>query len=276
VDTFLNILDHPDACSTTTLIVILVASGSKFVANRPVCREWGKRLAGAAFILYTVSGGIRFAPRTADDWVFTTVRGLVASGYALGISWLLTGSIAFVHEYTAPALSRLRTRLAGQGTAPFASHAAPLEDFSLRLQQDAARQEREQAENQRKAETKRRRTDARAAASLTYSLYAPKLGNRFTQEMLDRYFKEFMGEDHSADDVERRGRELLEIIQKLAVEDAPAKPPMSLAELTTWYLDQKQQIEPMQVDERLKRAYLADLNKRYRELASLLLEKLEP
>ena len=50
----------------------------------------------------------------------------------------------------------------------------------------------------------------------------------------------------------------------------------TLEELAHWFAEQRQRIEILPLDERVKDAHLAELNARYAELSSKLLESLQP
>ncbi len=150
------------------------------------------------------------------------------------------------------------------------------DDQWRREQEEATRKAREQEHTRAKAEAQRRRTDARASAMLTYTTYAPKLGNRFTREMFDKYVSDFMGDQHAPEDVERRGQEVLSILERHVQEIQPPKETKSVEDLARWYQEQKDRIESLPMNARTKRTQLVDLNERYTELTTKLLENMGP
>ena len=122
----------------------------------------------------------------------------------------------------------------------------------------------------------RRRKDARAAALRVFSLYTPKIGDRFSLAMFDEYAREFMSDDSPPEDVERRGEELLDVFEQHAQQLVSRNSERTLDDLAHWFLDQKDRIEGLPVDDKVKRRHRAQLNARYAELTSELLEELKP
>ena len=83
-----------------------------------------------------------------------------------------------------------------------------------RIQEESLRQARQLEHFRQQADAQRRRTDARAKASLTFSLFAPKIQGRFPQQMFDEFLSRYMGDDHPPEDVERRAEELLQTLAR--------------------------------------------------------------
>jgi hypothetical protein len=122
----------------------------------------------------------------------------------------------------------------------------------------------------------RRRVDARRKALLDYSLYAPRLGNRFTRAMFDQYVREYMGESLTADEVERSGRELQTVFERHVSDIEPEKKELTVEGLTHWYKTKKSQVESAGLDDRVRGTQMGLLNERYAELMSQLMETMEP
>ena len=272
----LEMVDRGDPCALVFLIAILTCVGAKMVGSRLDLRSWGTRIASGAFVAYCVYGQISFHPGTAEDWIHITLRGLLAAGLVLGFSWINLAVSAFVNQHViAPTVAKFRIE-------PHTGHTEPIDQRALQIEQDRRtqeeirRREHEREETRSKAQSQRRRTDARAAAALSFSLYAPKLGNRFTKEMFDKYVTDFMGDQHAPEDVERHGQELVSILEKHLQEIQPPKETRSVQDLARWYQEQKDDIESLPVDARTKRTHLVNLNERYTELTAKLLENMGP
>jgi hypothetical protein len=125
-------------------------------------------------------------------------------------------------------------------------------------------------------DAQKRRDESRSHCELTYSFYAPKLGERFTRAMLDSYIEKYMGDNQTPEDVERRGQELQVTLQKHLESVEPPKKKLTLESLARWFIEEKQRIESLPVDEKSKRRHIAELNGRYAELSSQLMENIQP
>lgn len=239
----------------------------------------GKRIAAAAFVAYSLYGALTFHPATAKEWIGIAVRGLFASGLALGVSWIALAAVAFLYGYSIAApITKVRNAVAASKWRRHAELERQRREEQDRRRQweEADRAARERERERMKAQGQQRRADARAKAYRTFTLYAPKLHDRFTQEMRDEYVAQFMGDEHPPEGVERRGEELVEILQKHLDEVEPPTKARTLEDLTKWYQEQKERIESLPVEERVKRRHIAGLNTRYAELSEQLMENLQP
>jgi hypothetical protein len=279
MDSVLRIIENADVCATPVLILILAAVGSKMVSTQPTLRQWGVRLAAAAFIAYAIYGGITHEPTTADEWVFVLIHGLVAGGITVGFAWIFLASIHFIYRHLlATSAAKLR-QVAGTSSQQRSFDSDPRlyeQEQRIREQQEAERRAREAEQTRIKVDAQRRRTDARASALLSYTMYAPKLGNRFTRDMFDKYVTDFMGDQHAAEDVERRGHELIAILDKHVQELQPPKETKTVEDLARWFQEQRERIESLPLDERTKKTHMVNLNERYAELTAKLLENMGP
>lgn len=274
----LEILDQGDACSLLFLIAILWLVGSKMTEGNDSIQRWGWRLAAGAFIAYAAYAGMAQQPAAPEDWIGVVLRGLLAGGLTLGFSSIILSVAAFVLRHPF-AFIRARTRA-------LRSAAARRREEQQQWARDQSQRQHADLEAERRAEqhqhsiaeadAKRRRTDARARAALTYSLYASKLQHRFTQPMFDNFVAKYMGDDQLPEDVERRGEELFQTLQKHLAEAEPPEENRTLADLAQWFVEQKTRIESLPVDEKVKRLHLVELTARYAELSSRLMENLRP
>ena len=90
----LDIIDHGDVCSLTGVIIILVWLGSVFAGDRQ--KRWGGALAVLSFLAYGAYALCRFRPGSAEELFAISLRALVTSGVALGLSWLILPIVTVV------------------------------------------------------------------------------------------------------------------------------------------------------------------------------------
>lgn len=122
----------------------------------------------------------------------------------------------------------------------------------------------------------KKREDARAACELLYHSHAHVLKRRLPKETFLDFVRRYMGDDHSAEYVEERGRQLQELILLHVHRIEPPAKPYTIQSLTDWYRETKQIIENLPVEDRTKQAQLALLNTRFAELSQALMETLQP
>jgi len=274
----LEIISQGDPFSLLLLIATLWLVGARMAESNPAVLQWGWRLAAGAFVAYAVHGGITQGPFAPEDWVHIVFRGLLAASLTLGLSWILLSVAVFLLGAVRSLLqARVRAaqvraqRRGEQGQVTFSD-----ENRCHQAQHEADRRAEQLREAAAQAEAKRRRADARATAALTYSLLAPKLHRVFNQQMFDSFVAQFMSENQSPEDVERRGEELLRTLQKHLAESEPPEEKRTLEDLARWFLDEKARIEALPIEGKVKRLHTVELTRRYGELASRLLEKLQP
>jgi hypothetical protein len=121
-----------------------------------------------------------------------------------------------------------------------------------------------------------RRIEARSRGELAFSFFAPKLGKRFPRSMFDGYLEKYMNDSFSPEDVERRGRDLVQTLQRHVEAIEPPKKVRTLEDLAQWFTEKKEHIQHLPVDDKTKRFHLVELTQRYNELSSKLLEEIEP
>lgn len=270
----LDAIENPDFCSTLLLAFALYLVGERLVRQRPRIRERGIQLAVMVLTAVCVYQYWTYGARSAPDLLGIALQGLFAAAVSLGAAWITLCALVPLWSITglpARMVDRVR-RLAD------AKRLALLQ--SAERERLLAAQLREKDTERSNAKTarllQRRRTDARAKAELTYSLFAPKLADRFNAGHLSDYLRKYMGDDQPAEDVERRGEELIGTLQQhLEFIDPPGQK-RSLDELARWHSEQKSLIENLPIDAKLQRMLLAELNGRHAELCQKLLAELEP
>ncbi len=129
---------------------------------------------------------------------------------------------------------------------------------------------------QRRAQALGRRENARANCELLYTQCAPEIGDRLPRQIVDDFLRKYMGDDRSPDDVERRAEELRRMIEQHRTQIDPPKKEMTLADMAHWYLDQKQQIEAVALDDDDRQLLLSQLQERYMKLQEKYLRSVQP
>jgi len=273
-DELIYTLEQIDFWSALILIGALYMIGDRIVQGRPAMRERGVQCAIAAFGIYCVSAFLTYGSADAPELLGIAFRALLVAGIVLGLSWItLTALAPMGRLLTAPGRLWADHRRQTERTRQYQRE----QDEGRRREAEQARQRLERADGtQREASAERRRNDARAAAALTYSLYAPKVTERFSRQNFDEFVEMYMGDDHSADDVEKRGQELVRTLQQHLEQVEPPNEKRTLEDLARWFVEQKELIESLTLDDKLKRLHLAELNARYSDLSSNLMTELKP
>lgn len=122
----------------------------------------------------------------------------------------------------------------------------------------------------------RRRADARARCELFFDLHAPEIGARFTKAQFDEYARRHLGEDQGPDYVEKRAGELLDIMQRHLEKTPQAERKKSLADIATWFLEEKGKIEALPMGPDDKNQLVADLEARFTQLQQKYIRSLQP
>jgi hypothetical protein len=141
---------------------------------------------------------------------------------------------------------------------------------------DEGRREEERQAARVRAADQRRRVEARASCELAYSLHASDIKKHFSRSMFDAFLQTYMNDADHPDDVERRGRELQQIIDQHRQKVKPEKHTRTIQDLAEWYLREKARIDALPLDEELKQEHAAALDMRYAELTQELLQRIEP
>lgn len=282
----LNLLDDSDFLSLGALIGVLCFVGGKMVTPPSRVHAWGLRLAAAAFVAYGIHGYVSLKPDDANTLLSIAFRGLFAAGLVLGISWIVLPILAFVYDNTLGLVMKKLRDFFFTIRRKAAERRSRREEDKRRRQaervyaQQAPERERArleaQAQAKRDAEDRRRRADARTDCELMYARLAPDLGDRFTKEMFDDFVKRHLDNDHPADYVEGRAQQLQALLQQHYEKVHPPPKFKNMVEIAAWYEQMQQQIKAQSVDDRAKRAQLAQLNLRYRDLMNDYLENVQP
>lgn len=290
MNTILDLIDRADTCATPTLIVILYVVGSKMVGDDARLHRWGIRAAAAAFLAYAGYRGMTTEIKRTDDVVFLLLHALVAGGVTLGAAWTLLAVVGFAwrHLVIGPGSKLQQSFTAATQAAHDRQAERDRERQRIAEQQEYARRAperersereaaaRKQAEDTIKADAQKRREDARASCELLFGLHAAEIGNRFPREQFDAFVAKYMTDKHAPEDVERRAEQLRALIEQHREQVKPTPKFATIEDLARWFQEQKQRIESLPIEEKSKRMHLVELNQRYAELTSELLQKMKP
>ena len=90
----------------------------------------------------------------------------------------------------------------------------------------------------------------------------------------DAFIAKYMGDDRPSDEVEERARQLNDTLRKHRESLSPARRFNSLAQLTTWFQEQQQQIRLAKLDSALEEVLLINLETQYDELLRRFLQEM--
>jgi len=280
-----------DGSSILFTIAILFGVGFGIVRWMPRVRPLEERIRNCSIGLGIVSGFlfclVPVGQFTQGSDVSSNVIFGVMGGAAAGFLWFFViATMTFAYQYIiAPPF-----RLLGSWKRGLVERRARRAEERRRLREqrewersgperEQAQREadaRKQADEQTKADAQRRRADARANCEFLYSLYAPEIGNRFSRNDLDAWIKKHMGDDQDPTIVEQRGEQLRRLIDHHREQVKPTPKFANIQELARWFQEQKAEIDTLPLDDKLKRAHLVNLNERYADLTTKLLESMQP
>jgi hypothetical protein len=284
----LRLVDDGDLFSTGLLVLILIFFGSKVVDGSYRLAAAGKKIAVLAFLAYVAYAVIDREPVFAGDWLARVMHGLVAAGLTLGISWITLPFISFLQDrlIRRPVTSvrkwheSRRTRRHQRQASLEAERVAALQQAEElrtapdRMEAEEQARERAEAARREREQAQLRREDARAACVLLYGLHKPDIGRRYPRSSLDEFMNLYMQDDRPPQQVEERARQLQGIIREHLERVRPTPKFTSIEDIARWFLEQKQTIEALDLEDRDRRVHLALLRERYSELTTEKMEKL--
>lgn len=261
------------------LVLALIYIGNRVSAGQFRLRGLCLSMSAILFVAFAVVH-LTYHSAYFDSLSDLTFRGLLASGFILGISWIVLPPLAALYrsasDWTRNWLHQARYRREER------RRARELEVDRRRREQlepEAAR-ERErlrcQAEEQarRRAAEQKRREEARARCDVLFALHGPDLRERFTKEMYEDFVARHLGDSRTPEYVEQRAKELCDLLQK-HLEMAHGKK-RNLAELAAWFLEEKKQIDQTALSEDDKELLISQLEERYVKLQEKYLRSVQP
>jgi hypothetical protein len=282
---FFQQLDATDVCSLTLVAIAITIVGNIVSGMRPDQKQLGLKVGLGVFLLWVT---VWLLDNGLDDpnKVFGTIYrgvifGLITSGAVRTFRPMFAAMDEAAEtrkrerEWKREQKKREKERLKQEKDA--AEHARLRQIEWERSAPERERQAREAEERRRNEEVEQhRRIEARAEALRVFNRHREVVTNRFTRKDFDEYVGEYMNDKFSADDVERRGKELHELIEYHSLQIDPPPKTVSLPELAAWFESQIEKIEEMNLSERMKRTMLSKLKRRYAEAVDRKLEDLEP
>ncbi len=272
VTQFFDLIDYSDHWGLLIPVGLLLYMGHHVCRHHEHLRKYGVGVGLFAFLMLF----LRFALTTGlseSELLFDAVLGSALGAALVGsLVWLA----APIVEYSWRRLGKLTVRI----------HNCRVESKSSRVpiarpvdrsapHEDDARRRAEVVERERLAElaqAQKRREEARVDVALTYQRYAPELKERFMREQLDEFMSKFMTDEHTAEQVQHRSKRLRDLIKESATQEQQEET-WTIDRVMDWYRDMRKQISQLDVDERIIRAELAQLEVSLTELLGKCLER---
>lgn len=270
-----ELIDSGDPCSLLFFVVLLLAIGMRVVGTKPKLKLWAMRFGVVAFVGYLARDVWIYGIAQVDGLISATYRGLLAGGIVIGaLSLLLPITVAVCWDFT---LARLwqHSRM-WWATSDSQHHPATAQQHEDNRDQQQREAERKQVLKQQHAESQRQRASARADLFRQFLALQTSVDGRFSEDHLKQYVTDFMGDEHPAEDVENRGRELATMLTELTTQPTAESESFSLEQLASWFVDQKQRIDELPLQDTIKQRLHAGLNVRYAELTEQLIQGLRP
>jgi len=281
-----------DGSSILWSIAILFGIGFGIVRWMPRIRPLEERIRNWAIGLGIVSGFVfffadPFPNRRSSDDLSSMIGGSAFLGALAGFAWFFViASLTFAYQYVIAS----PFRLLGSWKRRLSERRAKQSEERRRLREqrewersapgreraDREAAARKQAEETMKGEAQKRREDARASCELFFGLHAAEIGSRYPRDQFDAFVAKYMTDKHAPEDVERRAEQLQALIEQHRELVKPTPRFATIEELARWFQEQKQRIESLPIEEKAKRTHLVELNQRYSELTSELLQKMKP
>jgi len=257
--------------------------------HHPKIFQMGKWLGGLSFLAY-VAAGIAFDGYDPLDHLYIyAAEGGALSAIVIGAS-RLTASVALwtwniimvvprsisakIATSRRHAAEKVRREQEAFDRAREYQREQQVREQRQRLAEEQERQRQEAA--RQFAIDERRRMDARAECELCYSRHLKEIAKRFPKPLFDAFMRSYMNSDQPVEAVERRAKELQRIVQFHRDAAKPPKKFYTMRELTTWFMQEKEQLDSLPIDDELREEQLIALNVRYSELAQTMLDKIQP
>ena len=274
-----------DLFSSALLAFLAWLIGARMIEGRPRVALWGRCLALCALGLVLVDKALSTG-LDGDNRLAAIFEGLLTAWLTLGLSWIALTIMASVFDHAVrkpwTILNRWygsirwsRTRCRAQQEEKNRQREA-LRAYERNAPEREKSRLRDEAEQQSREESQRRRIDARVAALLSFSLFAPKLGDRFTQATFERYVKDFMGDEFTVEVVERRGRELLSILELHLKDIQPPKREVGIESIADWHRRELERIDGLPLEASVKNYCRVSLNRRMQDLLAQHLRDANP
>ena len=249
------------------------------------------RLALAAFLGYGLYAWLTAdKPLTQEDLPLLTLQAGIASGLAVLVAWILQPVIDFVSKNLFPKINKTEPQAPAQqqpapqpaslpipaapqkqlpAPATPAPSAAQLPEELLALFRPRADQKQPEKEE---ADKRRRRQQSRMKVELCYALHEPILAPSLPRDKFEEFVNRYLSDEFEPEIVESCAQYLEAMLFQQASNIQPmVVQPVTLPDLTTWFLDEQKKIEH-ESDQDRRKTKLVGLAKRYTELAEKIIE----
>ena len=252
-----EMIDRDDFFTLACLIAILTSVGTN-MAN-PDVRQWGKRAAAVAYVLFCVYASCMLNPADAQDCLHIAFRGLFAAGLAMGLTWIILAIGIFAFQYLRTAA---KTSWFSDATAARRQSEAERLSRQEASRQQAENMERERRDNVTRADAARRRDDARMRCLMLYDRHSTALAERFPRERLQEYFNQYMSDKSSPEVVEERARTLIALIDEWVAQDKTRqkKEFRNLEELAAFFQKQRDEVAGLSYETDIKDSFITNIN----------------
>lgn len=278
-----------DFFAVVIFAAILYYVGLAVARQEPQAIQWASRIGLGAFILYTFFTIETTRHVTATDCLVASIHGLLVGALALGLSMIVLAGSIQIFRPLAQAVETAQQRARWRKEAREHERRRLKEEDERRRRDkewERTRPQREEAERRKQEEDLRRqrqqksaserRQEARSQCELVFNLHKIDIKSRFSRAMFDDYIKKFMSDVEEPETVERRGRELRDLLQKHYEQVGGRTQPTTVEQLANWFLNEKSRIASLPLEDELREEHLIQLQMRYSELSQSILENIHP
>lgn len=289
MDTAINVLQRSSVTSLLWILCILTFAARIILCRRPDGCDYAARIGYGVFLAYAFLGLLHFGFGDLSRVAAVLLRALLyaaitfsATGCVIPVYLLLRDCYRTSRRRSEQRRIDRKRRQEQQERDRTQTEAHIQEAQRRRVFEEAERTRKADAESQKRAQQKQREQEkvriaqACARCELQFNLHRADIQPRFTRKMLDDFMRKYMHDGQPVETVEKRADELCALMERHREILKGRAQPMTLDELAKWFLDEKQRIEALQLDEELKDDHLAHLHIRYAELSQEILEKLNP
>jgi hypothetical protein len=226
------------------------------------------RLALAVFLGYGAYELVTAGGYVPEQFPGLALRGLLASGLALVIAWILAPVLGFVRGLVPQRAVRAVPDTPALPLPAQTPHRSPYRPTTLVLPITEP-----ETSARRESDAQRRREKARMQVELAYMQGMPSVGGWFPRKAFDDFIQRHLGDPLPPEDVEEAACQLESVLGKHQGGSPTPAEFGSLEELGHWLLDEQQRIQSLCVDPPLRQSQLLDLHQRYLLLATRVVQQ---
>ncbi len=263
--------DQTDFLSLLFPALILIYIGQYCLKLFPDSEIWGKQIASALFLF--LIGAEILTSNISDPMEFasTTISALLTAGLVLGLCWTFLPLPLYLFQETIGRgisdLKILKQNRHQKNVEQQQKKEAQLRQQRNREKWERNAPERERQEKQQQQAVQKRNSDQhqreqiRLDCQLLYDQHAHQLQERFPRERLVEYFEQYLSDGFPIEIVEQRGALLKEMIASTLDQIGGNKQKFSsIIEISTYFENQRKEIESLDFDKPTKESYITSLN----------------